>query len=609
MAGAVAAWAGVLPRCVVAVVLIAPPRSARGSRRGGLLPPPASAGASAARRAQGPRPGGPTHRVRHPGSASRDATSRRAEGPEHRGTRRVVRSSAPAQGGTMTAVSARAGTAREGREASPNTPMLTFLGAAGTVTGSRFLVERGEHRILVDAGLYQGLAELRRRNWDEFPVPPEPRSTTVVLTHAHLDHCGYLPRLVRDGFGGRCVCTPQTAALARDRSPRQRPPPGGGRSLRQRGRLVQAPPRPAALRRPLTSSGRSALRPRAVRRAPVRSTGDAEPRAPAGRTHPRLGVAVLTRDGQRVVFSGDLGRPHHPLLRPPPPPPAGLDTGRGRVDLRRPTAPGSRSRVLADAISRTIAAGRRRAPPCVRRRPHRAGAAGAAPATRRGRDPRRARLHRQPDGTGRARGLPDSPGRRLRPSWWPIGHPPCPVSSSWTSHQVPDVAGSERLNRPSPPCIIISASGMATGGRVVHHLAHQLPDTRNCVILTGYQAQGTRGRQLLEGATHVKMHGRYVSVRAEVVDVAGLLRARRRGRAARMGGLGRGTAPHGVRRARGAGGIRGPGTTDRGRPRSVCASFRVWASACGSTDLGDKVPLTGDQRPYSAGVRRARVGA
>ena len=92
-------------------------------------------------------------------------------------------------------------------------PALTFLGGAGTVTGSRFLVESSSSRVLVDAGLYQGLPELRRRNWDPFPVDPSTVGA-IVVTHAHLDHTGYLPRLVRDGFRGRIVCTPETAELA-----------------------------------------------------------------------------------------------------------------------------------------------------------------------------------------------------------------------------------------------------------------------------------------------------------------------------------------------------------------------------------------------------------
>ena len=92
-------------------------------------------------------------------------------------------------------------------------PVLTFLGAAGTVTGSRFMVELDQHRVLVDAGLYQGLADLRRRNWDPMPIDPA-TIDAAVLTHAHLDHCGYLPRLVRDGFAGPIVSTSDTAALA-----------------------------------------------------------------------------------------------------------------------------------------------------------------------------------------------------------------------------------------------------------------------------------------------------------------------------------------------------------------------------------------------------------
>lgn len=394
-------------------------------------------------------------------------------------------------------------------------PMLTFLGAAGTVTGSRFLVEHGEHRILVDAGLYQGLRELRRRNWDDFPVPPGSLDT-VVLTHAHLDHTGYLPCLVRDGFAGNVVCTPQTAALTRI-------------VLRDSAHLQEEDARYA------NAAGWSSHNPA----LPLYTAADAE-RA-FGQMHPlrfneRLPLyeaaelvlrpaghilgsafAVLTLGDQRVVFSGDLGRPHHPLLQPPQPPPAAsaLVVESTYGDRRHPAPdPG----LLADAVTRTIRRGGVVLVPAfavdrtelVLLELLRLRDGGSIPHVPIYVDSPMAldalEVYRAALEEGSVDLLPDRASALSRLGQLDV-------------HQVRDVGGSERLNRPHSPCIVISASGMATGGRVVHHLAHQLPDSRNCVVLTGYQAQDTRGRQLLEGATHLKMHGRYVQVRAEVVDV------------------------------------------------------------------------------------------
>ena len=143
-------------------------------------------------------------------------------------------------------------------------PTLTFLGAAGTVTGSRFLVDAGAGRVLVDAGLYQGVASLRRRNWTPFPVSPASLDA-VVLTHAHLDHCGYLPRLVSEGFRGRIVSTRDTADLAAIVSARQCAPPGGGRPVGERGWLVEAPAGPAALRQRRRRGNPAPVRARRVR--------------------------------------------------------------------------------------------------------------------------------------------------------------------------------------------------------------------------------------------------------------------------------------------------------------------------------------------------------
>lgn len=392
---------------------------------------------------------------------------------------------------------------------------MTFLGAAGTVTGSRFLVELDERRVLVDAGLYQGLAELRRRNWDPMPVAPT-TIRAVVLTHAHLDHCGYLPRLARDGFAGPVVCTRETAALA-------------AIVLRDSAHLQEEDARYA------NEAGWSRHHPA----LPLYDTGDAE-RAialftpvPYGEVEPLstemsaalhpaghiLGSAVVSLDagGHRVVFSGDLGRRGHPLLCPPEPPPAAdalvLESTYG--DRRHPHPDPD---ALADAVRRTVDRGGSVLVPAfavdrtelVLLELRRLTEAGEIP-----------RLPIFVDSPMALTAL-DVYRRALRepsPQLRPDRLRALDALRHLDLHSVRDVDHSEQLNRPAFPCIVVSASGMATGGRVVHHLAHQLPDPRNCVVLTGYQAVGTRGRDLLEGARHVKMHGRYVPVRAEIVQI------------------------------------------------------------------------------------------
>lgn len=394
-------------------------------------------------------------------------------------------------------------------------PALEFLGASGTVTGSRFLVTYGSDRLLVDAGLYQGLRELRRLNWAPFPVPPADLDA-VVLTHAHLDHTGYLPRLVSEGFAGETVCTPGTAALA-------------AIVLRDSAHLQEEDARVAneggwSKHHPALPLYTAADVERTLERLHPVAFGEPWPLGGIVVTLQRAGhilgsaVAVVDVGGERVVFSGDLGRPGHPILRPPVPPPAAsamvLESTYG--DRRHPPAD---PEALADTVRRTVARGGVVLIPAfaVDRtelvllellRLRRAGQIPEvpifvdSPMALAALDVYRAALGARSDELDRERAAPlrDLDGLDV--------------------HRVRDAAGSERLNRPKEPCIIISASGMATGGRVVHHLIRQLPDPRNSVVLTGYQAPGTRGRQLVEGARAVKMHGRYVPVRAEVVAIS-----------------------------------------------------------------------------------------
>lgn len=392
-------------------------------------------------------------------------------------------------------------------------PMLTFLGATGTVTGSRFLVETSQSRILVDAGLYQGLKELRKRNWEEFPVDPTTLDA-VVITHAHLDHVGYLPRLVKEGFEGPIVCTAETAELA-------------AVVLRDSAHLQEEDAEYA--NRAGFSKHHPAL--------PLYDGEDVERTLPLFRTVPFHDVVPVTDDieatfqsaghilgaatvlvhveGARVLFSGDLGRGDHPLVTPREDPPQ-ADVVVMESTYGDRVHPPASSEVLADAVRRTIGRGGTVLIPAfaVDRTElvlHTLGnlmAAGEIPEV--------------PVYVDSPMALNTLDIYRRAIAEMDTSH----LGNHWDNesfgvpelHVVRTVADSMALNRPKRPCIVISASGMATGGRVVHHLAHQLPNARNTVVLTGYQAEGTRGRALLEGVKQVKIHGRYVPVRAEIVD-------------------------------------------------------------------------------------------
>ncbi len=391
---------------------------------------------------------------------------------------------------------------------------MTFLGAVGTVTGSRFLVELSGTRVLVDAGLYQGVRELRRRNWEPFPVPPD-SIDAVVLSHAHLDHTGYLPRLVRDGFTGPVMCTSDTAELA-------------AIVLRDSAHLQEEDARCA------NDGGWSRHHPA----LPLYDTADVEQTLPLFQPEPFgkpvvlggltvtlwpaghiLGssVVVVQAGKDRIAFSGDLGRPGHPLLRPPTAPPAvdALVVESTYGDRHHPLPDQD---LLAGAVRRTIARGGTVLVPAfavdrtelVLLELQRLTASGLIP-----------RIPVYVDSPMALAAL-EVYRRASRGSSEQLreGHVDLLARiGDLDLHKVREAGESERLNKPGHPCIVVSASGMATGGRVVHHLAHQLDDPRNCVVLTGYQAEGTRGRQLLDGARHLKMYGRYLPVRANVVHV------------------------------------------------------------------------------------------
>ncbi|MFI5696387.1 MBL fold metallo-hydrolase RNA specificity domain-containing protein [Kribbella sp. NPDC051586] len=390
---------------------------------------------------------------------------------------------------------------------------LTFLGAAGTVTGSKFLVEQDRQRFLLDCGLFQGEVRWRRRNWDPFPVDPA-SIDAVVLTHAHLDHSGYLPGLVRQGFRGPVVCTPGTADVAaivlRDAAHLQME---DAQHARAEGYSRHDPPLPLFD----TEDAERAIQ-------LFRPTVDRIELPGAAITLHRAGhilgsaFAEVELDDRRLLVSGDLGRQEHPLLRPPEARPA-VDTilieatygdrhhqpldhtqlgrlisstaARGGVVLM-PAFAIDRSAVLLHELAGLMRDGLIPHLPVYLNSPMALAALNVYRAAVTAKSPElRAEIVGGPD--------PFDPG---------------------TLRLVHSVEESMRISDPGRPSIVISASGMATGGRVLHHLARLLPGKRNTVILPGFQVPGTRGRALLDGARTVKIHGRYVPVRAQVVGMS-----------------------------------------------------------------------------------------
>ncbi|MGZ6205709.1 MAG: MBL fold metallo-hydrolase RNA specificity domain-containing protein [Candidatus Binataceae bacterium] len=400
-----------------------------------------------------------------------------------------------------------------------DTPTLRFLGAAGTVTGSRFLIEDGRARVMVDCGLFQGLKDLRLRNWDKFPIAPT-AIDAIALSHAHLDHSGYLPALWHAGYRGPIFATPGTVALCRILLPDSgHLQEEEANYANQHGYSKHSPARALYTEDEALRSLESMMA------APFHSRVTLAPGIHATMRHTGhiLGAAsvVLELDHPRsrtILFSGDLGRPHHPLLRAPEPPAAAdVIVIESTYGDRRHDDDASLA-LFEQALARTIARGGITIIPSF-----------AVDRTE------VVLFHL--DRLVRARRIPavpvyvDSPmasaALKLYRAAAECGdeemRPEVAASSeafdSGSVTEVRTVEESIALNALAGPAIIISASGMATGGRVLHHLTHRLPDPANTVILVGYQADGTRGRRLLNGETQLKMLGRYVQVKAEVVNV------------------------------------------------------------------------------------------
>jgi metallo-beta-lactamase family protein len=383
---------------------------------------------------------------------------------------------------------------------------LTFLGAAGTVTGSKHLLDLGDHRILVDCGMFQGLKELRLRNWAAFPIDPA-RVDAVILTHAHLDHCGQLPRLVAQGFRGRIFCTPGTRDLCTVVLPDSaRLQEEDARQANKHGYTKHSPAQPLYTQ---IDAARALDRLQPVgynRPVPVVPGVEVE-FINAGHL---LGSAYarVTVGRRTILFGGDLGRYNRPVLPDPEPVDAAdvlLVESTYGDRIHEPDDEGKR---LATIVSETIARGGKLIIPSF--------AIGRVEEVLYW-------LKRLEEGK-RIPIVPvyiDSPMAttalqfyKSRASELDPGNMRAFCSERMVT--VASVEQSKELTASKTPAIVIAASGMATGGRVLHHLEAALPDPRNTVLFVGYQAAGTRGRHLCEGVHQVKMHGRMVPVAARI---------------------------------------------------------------------------------------------
>nr|WP_315262960.1 MBL fold metallo-hydrolase [uncultured Limnohabitans sp.] len=388
---------------------------------------------------------------------------------------------------------------------------ITFLGGTGTVTGSKYLVQHDGKKLLVDCGLFQGYKQLRLRNWNPMPIEAADVDA-VLLTHAHLDHSGYLPLLHRQGFRGRVHATPATcdlcAILLPDSGHIQEE---DAAFVNRHGYSKHAPALPLYSKHDAIVS-LNLLHPEVIGKTFSPLPGWKATFSSAGHI---LGAAsiLLEVGGRRILFSGDLGRPDDLIMKAPDLPPE-ADT------VLIESTYGNRAHPKEDVLAELA--------PALKRVASRGGVA-VLPVFAVG----RAQALLYAISLLKERGeiphsLPiflDSPMAVHTTELLPR-HPDAHRLDAEALHQVKHIATmvetpeqSKALAKRHGPMVILSASGMATGGRVLHHLAHYLPDHRNMVILTGYQAPGTRGDTLAKGGTTVRIHAQEVAVNAEVVQL------------------------------------------------------------------------------------------
>ncbi|MDZ4098072.1 MAG: MBL fold metallo-hydrolase [Methylophilaceae bacterium] len=390
---------------------------------------------------------------------------------------------------------------------------ITFLGATGTVTGSKYLIESGTHRALVDCGLFQGLKQLRLKNWKPLPVDPA-KIDVVVLTHAHIDHTGYLPLLVKNGFSGKVYCSHATKDLCEillpDSAHLQEEE---ARYANMRGFSKHHPALPLYTQED-AERALEMLVPVEFDEDVQIAQGLSARFSPSGHI---LGASmIMLRDADRsILFSGDMGRPNDPLMLPP-----AIIKQADYLVLESTYGDRLHDNIdpeikLAEIINRTYQRGGVLVVPVF--------AVGRAQ-----------ELLYFIQSLKTKRMIPDMPVYLNSPmavdateifmqhaDKHKLSKAACKLLAN-SARMVNSVEESRSLNEIRHPVIILSASGMASGGRVVHHIKAFGPDPRNTILFAGYQAVGTRGAAMLGGAESVKIHGEYVPINAEVDFISNL---------------------------------------------------------------------------------------
>ncbi len=387
---------------------------------------------------------------------------------------------------------------------------LKFLGAAGTVTGSRHLLKVGAARILVDCGLFQGFKQLRQKNWQPFGIAPS-EIDAVILTHAHIDHSGYLPLLVRNGFRGPVFCTEATRDLCGILLPDSGFLQEKDAERANRYGYTKHKPALPLYTKEDAEACLEAFRPQSFHRNFEVAPGVVGVMRRAGHI---LGAATVEvrAAGKTIVFSGDLGGYDTATMHDPEPVPGADVLVMESTYGDRLHGTGDPEDEIAAVVCATAGRGGTILIPSF--------AVGRAQTLMF----HLAHLKRE----GRIPDLPvflDSPMaenasdvfcKHLADHRLSAGecHAACGVA---TYVRTPDQ--SRALNTNPMPKVIISASGMATGGRVLHHLKVYASDSRNTILFAGFQAGGTRGAAMIAGAERIKIHGEYIPVRAEVQNL------------------------------------------------------------------------------------------
>lgn len=390
---------------------------------------------------------------------------------------------------------------------------LDFLGAAGTVTGSKSLLTHDDHRLLIDCGLFQGYKNLRLLNW-EAPAFDVANLPAVVLTHAHLDHSGALPLLVKQGFSGKVFATPssiETCAILLPDSGRLQEEDAEYLGRHHRSRHAHPLPlyteedahRALRLFEPLPFE------------TPLQMPGGFRVRLrPAGHILGAASVEIVA-GGTTVLFSGDLGRPDDLLMRAPTP------IGRPDHVIMESTYG---DRLHGDADPEAMLGD-------IVRRVHARGGTVVIPAFAVGRAQALLYAIYCLKASGR---IPDVPVYLNSPmaidmtelyqrhrAEHRLSRELC-EGMCHVARMVHTAEESKALNARHEPAIIIAGSGMATGGRVLHHLKAMAPDPRNAIVFAGFQAGGTRGARMVAGERRIRIHGEEVAINAEVFSLPGM---------------------------------------------------------------------------------------